>query len=176
GNPVFTPYSGLQHDRSDYVLGAYLAPSSVLQLASQSRFDERDMTLRREDAAAQVNFGPFSASTIYAFLSSDPTNGIYTAQEDLYGSLGIKLTDRWSVAAAARYDIDSEELASDMFQARYAVECFVLTATYTDNYYHNPDIIDGQTLMLRFELKHLGEYGYSTDALNHVFGEQQSGG
>ncbi len=52
-----------------------------------------------------------------------------------------------------------------MVQARYADECFVLTATYTDNYYHNPDIIDGQTVMLRFELKHLGEFGYSTDVL-----------
>ena len=47
-----------------------------------------------------------------------------------------------------------------MFQVRYGDECFVLTATYTDNYYVNPDIVDGQTLMLRFELKHLGEFGY----------------
>ena len=65
-----------------------------------------------------------------------------------------------------RYDIDDDQLASDMFQVRYADECFVLTATYTDNYYSNPDIVDGQTLMLRFELKHLGEFGYSTDALS----------
>ena len=73
-----------------------------------------------------------------------------------------------------RYDIDAEQLASDMVQARYADECFVLTATYTDNYYHNPDIVDGQTVMVRFELKHLGEFGYATDALDYRFGEQQS--
>ena len=66
-----------------------------------------------------------------------------------------------------RYDIDADELASDMFQARYADECFVLTAIYTDNLYHNPTIIDGQTLMVRFELKHLGQYGYSTNMLEH---------
>jgi LPS-assembly protein len=132
--------------------------------------------MRRQDAAAQVSLGPFSASAIYAYLNTDPTNGIYTAQEDAYGTLGIRLTDRWSIAAAARYDIDDDELASDMFQARYADECFILTATYTDNYYHNPDIVDGQTFMLRFELKHLGEFGYSTDALDYNFSEQQSGG
>ena len=56
-----------------------------------------------------------------------------------------------------------------MFQVRYGDECFVLTATYTDNYYYNPDIVDGQTLMLRFELKHLGEFGYSTDVLSGNF-------
>ena len=76
-----------------------------------------------------------------------------------------------------RYDIDDDQIASDMFQVRYGDECFVLTATYTDNYYVNPDIVDGQTLMLRFELKHLGEFGYSTDVLSGTgISEQQSGG
>ena len=70
--------------------------------------------------------------------------------------MNIKLTDRWSVGGGVRYDLDADEIASDMFQVRYGDECFVLTATYTDNYYVNPDIVDGQTLMLRFELKHLG--------------------
>ena len=176
GNPVFTPNSGLETGRSDYVVGAYLAPIAGLQLISQSRFDEKGWNMRRQDAGGNITFGPFQAAAIYAYLNTDPTNGIYAAQEDIYASLGIRLTERWTIAAAARYDIDSDELASDMFRVRYADECFVLTATYTDNYYHNPDIVDGQTLMLRFELKHLGEFGYSTDALDYVFGEQQSGG
>lgn len=176
GNPVFNPYSGLETSRSDYVLGAYVAPFTGLQLISQSRFDQSDFGMRAQQAGAQVAFGPFSASGIYSYLSTDPTNGIYGYQSDLYSSLGIRITDRWSIAAAMRYDIDADQIASDMFQARYADECFVLTATYTDNYYHNPDIVDGQTLMLRFELKHLGEFGYATDSLDYGFGEQQSGG
>ena len=45
GNPVFTPISGLQTDRSDYVLGAYVAPWSFLQLISQSRFDQSSFAL-----------------------------------------------------------------------------------------------------------------------------------
>jgi len=176
GNPIFSPASGLETDRSDYVLGAYITPITGLNFVSQVRFDQKSLDVRRQDAAAQVAFGPFSAAAIYAFLNTDPTNGIYAPQEDVYASIGIRLTDRWSIAAAARYDIDADQLASDMVQAQYADECFVLTATFTDNYYHNPDIVDGQTLMVRFQLKHLGEFGYSTDALNHTFGEQQSGG
>jgi LPS-assembly protein len=176
GNPVFSPVSGLQTSRSDYVLGAYIAPVAGLQLISQSRFGEGDLSLRSQNAGAQVGFGPFNASALYAFLNTDPTNGINDAQEDIYGSLGIRLTDRWSISGAMRYDIDAEQLASDMVQARYADECFALTATFTDNYYHNPDIVDGQTVILRFELKHLGEFGYATDALDYRFGEQQSGG
>ncbi len=176
GNPLFSPYSGLQQNRSDYVLGAYVAPWSFLQLISQSRFDQSNFALARQDAGAQVAFGPFSMSAVYAYLNTDPTNAISTGQEDIYSNLNIQLTDRWSVGAAVRYDIDADEIASDMFQVRYGDECFVLTATYTDNYYVNPDLVDGQTLMLRFELKHLGEFGYSTDVLSSSFSEQQSGG
>jgi LPS-assembly protein len=176
GNPVFTPYSGLQTDRSDYVLGAYVAPWSFLQFVSQSRFEKSSFALARLDAGGQVNVGPVTVNAVYAYLNTDPTNGIDTAQEDVYGSLSLRLSDRWTLAAAMRYDIDAEELASDMIQVRYADECFVLTATYTDNYYVNPDLVDGQTLMLRFELKHLGEFGYSTNALDFNFSEQQSGG
>ncbi|MEI9902293.1 MAG: LPS-assembly protein LptD [Hyphomicrobium sp.] len=176
GNPVFSTDSGLQNDRSDYVLGAYVSPWSFLQLISQSRFDQSSFALAREDAGAQLNLGPLTMNAVYAYLNTDPTNGIDTAQDDVYGSFNLRLTDRWSVGAAVRYDIDESEIASDMFQVRYGDECFVLTATYTDNYYVNQDIVDGQTLMLRFELKHLGEFGYSTDALSYNFSEQQSGG
>ena len=177
GNPVFTTDSGLQTDRSDYVLGAYVAPWTFLQLISQSRFDQSSFALARQDAGAQLNLGPLSANAVYAYLNTDPTNGIDTAQQDVYGSLNIRLTDRWSVGGGIRYDLDADEIASDMFQVRYGDECFVLTATYTDNYYVNPDIVDGQTLMLRFELKHLGEFGYSTDVLSGTsISEQQSGG
>ena len=52
---MFTPISGLQNDRSDYVLGAYVAPWSFLQLISQSRFDQSSLDIRRQDAGAQVH-------------------------------------------------------------------------------------------------------------------------
>ena len=68
------PDSGLQTDRSDYVLGAYFAPWSFIQLISQSRFDQSSFNLRRQDAGAQVTLGPFYASAVYAYLSDDPTN------------------------------------------------------------------------------------------------------
>jgi LPS-assembly protein len=176
GNPVFSPFSGLQTDRSDYVLGAYLQPFNLVQLISQSRFNERDYTLEREDAGAQLTVGPVTSSAIYSYLSSDPADAIVTSLQEISGQIGLKITDRWSVAAAVRYDLDADQLASDMVQVRYADECFVLTASYTDNLYHNPTIVDGQTLMVRFELKHLGQYGYSTNVLEHAFSEQQSGG
>ncbi len=176
GLPVFSPVSGLQTDRSDYVVGAYLQPFTGMQLISQSRFNEQNFAVERWDAGSQVTLGPFSSSASYSYLSSDPADGILNTQQEVTGSIGLKITDRWSTTAGATYDLSNEQLASDTVQVRYADECFVLTASYTDNLYHNPTIIDGQTLMLRFELKYLGQYGYSTNVLEHVFSSQQAGG
>ncbi len=176
GDPVFSPFSGLESSRSDYVLGAYIAPTNAFRLISQSRFDEAELDLRRQDAAVVAEVGPFSASVIYAYTASDPEAGIDDEQQDLYSYVGFKVTNHWSVGGAIRYDIDDQIMAQNMVRVRYADDCFVLTASYTDNNYQNPEIADGQTFMVRFELKHLGEFGYATDSLDYVFGEQQSGG
>ena len=53
----------------------------------------------------------------------------------------------------------------------------MLTASYIETFVDNPalEIRPDRTLMLRFELKHLGEYSYRTDALNHFFGDTNQG-
>ncbi|HUJ37194.1 MAG TPA: LPS-assembly protein LptD [Hyphomicrobium sp.] len=182
GNPIFSPVSGLQETQSDYVLGVYLQPFVGTQLISQSRFlnpqsssDQRGSTLQREDAGAQLTVGPVTANALYSFLGSDPAAAIDSSQQQVSGQVGLRITDRWSASAAATYDLTNDQLASDMVQVRYADECFVLTASYTDNLYHNPTIIDGQTIMLRFELKYLGQFGYSKN-VSTLFNEQQAGG
>src|SRR5690606_30475919 len=37
GNPIYTEHSGLETDRSDYILGLYLAPTDAFRVISQSR-------------------------------------------------------------------------------------------------------------------------------------------
>ena len=76
-----------------------------------------------------------------------------------------------------RYDIDAKERIQDQSQLKYADECFVLTASYTETFVENAalDLRPDRTLMLRFELKHLGEFNYKTDQLNHVFGDSNQG-
>ncbi len=76
-----------------------------------------------------------------------------------------------------RYDIDLRSRIQDLFQIKYQDECFVLTASYIETFVENQalDIRPDRTLMLRFELKHLGDFNYSTDQLNHVFGDTNTG-
>ncbi|MGH8336207.1 MAG: LPS-assembly protein LptD, partial [Gammaproteobacteria bacterium] len=101
---VFSPVSGLQRPRSDYVLGAYFAPTSTLRFLSQSRFDEQTGALRREDAYASASYGPIQGTALYTQAATDPSTGFATPQSEIIGSVGLKLTDRWSATGTLRYD------------------------------------------------------------------------
>lgn len=174
--PIYSPVSGLETDRSDYVLAAYLSPSSVFRTIAQTRFDESGFGLRRADLFGEIKYGPLIAQTTYSYATFDPFDGKKTDQEDIFSVAGLQLTDRWSLLASIRYDLDAGATVQDAIQLRYADECFVLTASYTETFINDPlrQLEEDRTLMLRFELKHLGEFHYKTDALDHFFAENQT--
>jgi len=173
----FNPANGLETQRSDYVLGVYLSPLAGVSLVAQGRFDEKDFTLRRQDTALQATYGPLLTQIGYTFTQFDPKLGIFDDQQEIIATVGLRLTDRWSIVGQSRYDIDSRERVQDIFQVKYTDECFVLTASYIETNIDNPalEIRKDRTVMLRFEFKHLGEYNYHTDVLGHVFGDMNTG-
>lgn len=173
GRPLFTGQSGLETDRSDYVLGAYIAPTQAFRLISQTRFDEDDLSLRREDLTAEATIGPVRGSVTYAYSAVDSEFTDQGEQQDIYGLLMVQLTDNWSIGAAARYDIDAQQMLSDSVQLRYADECFALTATYSELFYESETLDDDRSIMFRFEFKHLGEVAYKSDVLDFGFGGAQ---
>lgn len=173
GNPIYSPASGLETSRSDYVLGAYIAPTDSFRLIAQTRFDEDDLSIKREDLGAEFQYGPLAVSTSYAYTAGDPLINGSEEQQDLLASVMLRLTDNWSIGAGFRYDLTDSELRQDAIHLRYSDECFVLTATYEELYYQSATIDDDRTLMLRFELKHLGEFAYKSDALDFAFGGDQ---
>ena len=94
---IYDPRSGLETNRSDYVLGAYFSPSSMFRFLGQARFDESTLTLRRTDIFSEFNYGPLLAQAIYTFSGADPTQTVVKDQQEIYGTVGLKLTDRWSL-------------------------------------------------------------------------------
>jgi LPS-assembly protein len=179
----FDPANGLETDRSDYVAGVYLSPFQGVNLVAQGRFDESNWSLRRQDTALNATYGPLLAQVGYTYTKFDPLSltsppGVFDDQQEVLGTLGLRLTDRWSVVGQMRYDLDDKTRIQDIYQLKYQDECFVLTASYIETHVDNPalEIEKDRTLMLRFELKHLGQYSYHTDALNHQFGDTNSGG
>ena len=79
----FSPVSGLETNRSDYVAGLYLSPISSISLIAQGRFDERDWTLRRQDTLLRGTYGPIAASIGYSYSLFDPITGLLDKQQDV---------------------------------------------------------------------------------------------
>jgi len=173
----FNPNSGLDTNKSDYVLGVYLAPTDVFRVIAQSRFDEDDLTLRREDLTAVVSYGPLLASATYTYGEAfDDTTGFYEEQEDLIGLATLRLTDRWSLSGSIRYDLDESKILTDSIRLAYLDECFMLSATYSETFIEDParDIEPDRVVMLRFEFKHLGGFNYETNVVDTLGGEDAS--
>ncbi len=173
----FNPRSGLETDKSDYVLGLYLAPTDVFRVIAQSRFDEDDLTLRREDLTASFNYGPLMASATYTYGQAfDTTTQVYDEQQDILGFAALRLTDRWTVSGAIRYDLDASKVLTDSIRLAYLDECFMLSATYSETYITDPArfIEPDRTVMLRFEMKHLGGFNYQTNVVDFMGGEDAS--
>lgn len=166
---LYSPTNGLETSRSDYVLGAYLAPSTLFKFIGQARFDERDLSVRRADALAQATYGPASFSAVYSY--TDSASGLSSVDQDrqeAIGLLSLKLADHWWASGSLRYDLTADQARQSAVALTYGDECFVLTATYIETYVSDPsrDLSPDRTVMLRFQLKHIGDFQYKTDALD----------
>jgi LPS-assembly protein len=172
----FSPVSGLQTNQSDYVAGVYVSPFKGVSVISQSRFDESSWALRRNDSMINGSYGPLFGSLAYTYTNYDPLLGIVTTEQDILSSLGLKLTNNWTVLGTVRYDLTDSQPIQDVVQLKYADECFVLTASYTETFVTNTalNLVPDRTFMLRFEFKHLGAFNYNS-SLNSVFGDTNQG-
>src|SRR4029078_12853512 len=99
----YSPVSGLQTNRSDYVAGVYVSPFTGLSLISQARFDERNWSLRRQDTAVQTNYGPLTGSVAYTYSAFNPVTGLVDTQQESMTSLALQLTTHSPVCGCVGY-------------------------------------------------------------------------
>ncbi len=177
GRFLYSPVSGLQRAASDYVLGLYVSPIAGFHAVSQARFDGDSRKLRRADSSIGLNLGPLGFQGIHSFTAASSALDLKQDQQELLGALALQLTQRWQVSGQIRYSIDAKKSLQEVLALRYADECFVLTASYTQTHLKNEarDLEPDRTVMLRFELKHLGEYIYRTNVNRRVFGDVDTG-
>jgi LPS-assembly protein len=129
--------------------------------------------LHRQDSLLQASYGPITASVGYTFTNFDSLTGIIANEQEALGSVGLKLTNNWSLGGMLRYNLVDNSRVQDQFTLKYADECFVLSAVYTETFVANPllGLKPDSTIMLRFELKYLGMFNYSTDVTSFVYGD-----
>jgi LPS-assembly protein len=122
---------------------------------------------------AQLSYGPLAAQVTYTYATFDPDSGFDEGEQDIIGSLGLRLSDRWTLNGSIRYDIDDNQRLTDSIGLTYLDECFMLSATYAETFIEDQasDIEPDRVVMLRFELKHLGGFNYQTNVIDFAGGE-----
>ena len=68
-------------------------------------------SLQREDVTGLFAYGPLSAQATYTYTAPvvADVSASTRAQQDIIGSLGLRLTDRWSLSGSIRYDLDADQ-------------------------------------------------------------------
>jgi len=177
GRTAFTAQNGLETTESDYVVGAYLSPASTFRLIGQGRFDQESLDVRRVDATGLFNYGPLLLTGTYSYSAIEPelTEEDSITASEIVANARLQLTSNWSIGGSIRYDIDQDFTLSDSIMLRYADDCFVLTAQYTEKHYRDEtrDIEPDRTGYMVLSFKHLGDFEYKTNALDYIFGDQQ---
>jgi len=165
GDNPFDANTGLGTPRSDYVLGLYVAPTSVIQFVSQSRFDNETLSLRREDIGASFTAGKTTIAANYALDRTGTTLSVPGQTQELLSSASFQLDENWSALLSARYDIDNNLFVTDSLGIKWANECVGLTVTYSESRVTEQDIQPSQTVLVRLDLKYLGGTSFKTDAV-----------
>jgi LPS-assembly protein len=159
--------SGLETNSSDYVARLYVQPNKNSDFAARFRFDENDFSLERVELDGRLYYGPVFASAAYVRREAQPNLGITTPLEEVAGQLSYAFNDTWSVYGGARYSLQNAAFAdpgfvSNQIGVRYTDECFTVSLDYSRIYSGYGDIVPQEQLMLRFNLRTLGDGQFKT--------------
>ncbi|WP_246669004.1 LPS-assembly protein LptD [Ancylobacter sp. TS-1] len=155
--------SGLETDASDYVARLYYQPTQNFSVINRFRFDQADWSVERYEIEGRaVLTEKLSVSALYGLYTAQPELGYYEEREGILGMGTLKLDERWSLRAAARYNLNLDEIDYTLFGVSYADECFGLALSYRSDFTESGNRSRVDTVLVTISLKTLGEAGFSS--------------
>jgi LPS-assembly protein len=153
--------SGLEKPRSDYVARIAYQPDSIYTFISRFLVDEESFHIRRVEIEARANFDRWSFSAIYGNYDKQPEIGFLERRQGVVGTLLYKLTQNWSLLAAARYDLEAGQINQHRFGVGYIDDCFAISVNYMTDYNYSGTTTTDQKVLLVINLRTLGGTSFS---------------
>ena len=152
--------SGLESDRSDYVVSATVNDGHGLSVGLGGRFDERDLTFRRGEFAARYAQPTYALSSSYVYVEGQPQQGSAIRRHEVNAAASAKLSEYWRAFGSLSFDIEGSNLYTHGFGVAYDDSCFSFSVAYqrTDGRYTG-DTTD-TSVMFRIGLRTIGDYNY----------------
>ncbi len=164
-DPTFAPLSGLRGHLSDYVGHLRLTPSPYFSVQYRFRLDKDNLASRRGEVNA--GFGPdlLRVSASYIFVKADGTLApAFGSTEEIYASVSSRFSQHWSINASHRHNLgrNGGSIRTNV-GVSYEDECFVVGLDLANDHTQDRDFRRGIALLLRFNLKTIGDIKFNTD-------------
>ena len=156
--------SGLENDRSDYVLGLGIGNGGPFRFDGQARFDESDWSTERVGLAATYASVPLAASASYTMIAPQPAYGFPETRQEVSAAFNVKLSEHWRAQASATFDIDSARVVSDSIGLSYADDCFLFSIAFAevrDRY--DATVEADRSVTFRLSFRTLGDFDTTVD-------------
>jgi LPS-assembly protein len=160
---TFAALSGLDGKWSDVVGRVDVAPNPYFNLLYRFRADKDSLGSRRNEFGASVGPEIARLNMSYIFLKQDPTSPVLAEREELFAAFSTRLSRYWSLNASHRQDLSPNGgRIRTAFGFTYEDECFVFGLDIADDNTEDRDFKRGQTVLLRFNLKTIGDIRFNT--------------
>ncbi|MCB2107492.1 MAG: LPS-assembly protein LptD [Rhodobacteraceae bacterium] len=162
---VYNPLSGLNGKFSDYVGHVDFAPNPYVYALYRFRLDKDNLAARRSELAAAVGPPIFRLGVNYLFVKQgDPSNPAIGDREELYVAASSKINQYWSLNASHREDLSpGGGRIRTALGVEYEDECFIFGIDFADDNTFDRDFKSGISVLLRFNLKTIGEINFNTN-------------
>ncbi len=152
--------SGLETDRSDYVVSASVNNNQGLLLGVGGRFDESDLAFRRGEVSARYVNPLFGAAMSYVFIDDQPLYAYSVRRHEVNASASVKLSETWRGFASMSFDIEEGNLYQRGIGLAYDDSCFSFSVAYAEAENRYTGDAEETSVMFRLGLRTIGDYGY----------------
>ena len=161
----FSPLSGLRGYFSDYVGRIEVTPNQYVSMQYRFRLDRDTLASRRSEVSATVGPDLLRVTTSYLFVKADgnqPAN--FGSTEEVYVALSSRFSQHWSVALGHRQNLGANggSIRTDV-GITYEDECVVIGLDLANDNTQDRDFKKGIAVLLRLNLKTIGDIKFNTD-------------
>jgi LPS-assembly protein len=151
----FSPGSGLSGTSSDWV-GAWAVGYDPYVTVRQRMRVEDNLTVTRNEFAADLNLGPVGLSAGYTFLAADPAIEVPDDREELSGRAALALDSNWTLSGEARRDLRNDRFVEIGGGLGFANECCEIDLFVKKRFTESDDAPAATSVGVRVKLFTLG--------------------
>ncbi|MBP7704711.1 MAG: LPS-assembly protein LptD [Caulobacter sp.] len=157
-DPQFPARSGLQTEKSDWIVAAEGRPIKGVSFFTRARFSEDEGDVRRIEAGVNVETERARGFVRYLRDNQDITG---VQREDLDFAGEFMVTRNWGVTVAGVRDVESDVWRRQELGAIYRDDCLDIAVVWVHEETYNRTLGPSDSVILRLTLATLGDKGYS---------------